>query len=183
MATDGSTVATADDQPPTETADQNDVVENDHEGSPKKLKLEEGAASDKKRRGSSVKQKQDDKVMAEAKAFYGDLDLSEGRRLRRRMETPKAEEKMAATPRRNARKKQSGEEDKKSTEERNTEDELSPANGSSGAAARDSEQQPGAEDSPSTQDKEQEKEEGTGDVAAGSTEDKAVSDDAETTLA
>lgn len=102
-----------------------EVKENDHndtsaveEPSPKKTKVEESPTIEKKQRRSSGRRNRCDiDIMEEAKAAYGDLDASEGRRLRKRAEPPKVEKPTPPPPKRKSagtpgRKKASKEEPK-----------------------------------------------------------------------
>lgn len=67
--------------------DQNDADDTDAP-SEKKAKLDEGedAPVQKKRRSGSQRNRCDTDIIAEARAAYGELDSSEGRRLRKRPE-------------------------------------------------------------------------------------------------
>jgi hypothetical protein len=86
--------------------DATNAVNNvDSSPSPKKAKSDENAGSDKKqRRSSGRKSRCDIDIMEEARAAYGDIDASEGRRLRKRPEPPKVEKTTPPPPKAAMRK-------------------------------------------------------------------------------
>lgn len=114
------------------SVNESQVVNDVDSSTPKRAKLDEaGESSPIKRTGSASRNKRSDAVMiAEAKAAFGDLDTSEGRRLRKRSSEPAKVEEKKQTPRRSTsrRKGSTKTADKKEEEEEEeTAEEAQPA--------------------------------------------------------
>lgn len=175
MASTESTAAT-NDSPQSNSVNENKAGDESENSSPKRAKLDEGESSaSKKTRGSNKNKRSDAVMIAEAKAAFGDIDTTEGRRLRKRSTDPPKVEEKRQTPKRASRRKGSMKEVEPEDEDTSEDIQTSKKNGSK-ATEDEAAKTDGIEDKATVEDKKEKPAEDTnaaaGDGKQATSEDK-----------